>query len=277
MRDQGDHDLTRVGSVWERAASEDPFFAVLSDPDRQGGRWDSDSFFETGPREVETVLAYLGSQGVPAIPDGPALDFGCGLGRLTGPLSVRFDGAVGVDVSSTMLQKARTYHDDLQQVQFVHNERDDLAVFGDDRFAFVYSNIVLQHLPSTLARKYVEEFIRVTLPGGTIVFQLPDELRLGVAGRIRHMIRLRTRLAALQGKTVTPRGGDAVEWEMHGTPERTVRRWIEDAGQSVRAVALTNATDPRFNGELQYLDGPPDRGWVSKQYCVVKDLPGAYV
>ena len=57
---------------------------------------------------------------------------------------------------------------------------------------------------------------------------------------------------------------------MHGTPERVVRRWVEGVGETVRDVAITNATDPAFNGALRYLSDAPARGWVSKQYCVVK-------
>ena len=41
-------ELGRVSTVWERAAKEDPYFAVLSDPELRGGRWDSDCFFATG-------------------------------------------------------------------------------------------------------------------------------------------------------------------------------------------------------------------------------------
>jgi hypothetical protein len=42
----------------------------------------------------------------------------------------------------------------------------------------------------------------------------------------------------------------------------------------VRDVAITNATDPAFNGALRYLANAPARGWVSKQYCVVKKPAG---
>jgi len=270
-------DLAQVGAVWERAATTDPFFAVLSDPELRGGGWDSERFFATGDEEVSRVLAYLGRRGIEVPLDGTALDFGCGLGRLTGPLAQRFDGAVGVDVSATMLAKAQHIHGDTDQLEFVHNERDDLGVFTDGQFTFVYSNIVLQHLPPHLARKYIREFFRVTRPGGTIVFQLPEGRRLGVIGRVRHLVRLRTRLAALRRPAASRDSADAVEWEMHGTPERVVRAWVQSGGQAVRDVVFTNATDPKFNGQLEYLTKAPARGWVSKQYAVVKTTPRPYV
>jgi len=36
-------------------------------------------------------------------------------------------------------------------------------------------------------------------------------------------------------------------------------------------VALTNSCDPSFSGDLQYLTREPLHGYVSKQYCAVKD------
>ncbi len=256
--------------VWERAASEDPYFAVLSDPDKRGGGWDPEAFFRSGAQEVATVLAYVEGLGVPILHDSAALDFGCGLGRLTVPLARRFSRAVGVDVSTSMVARATELHGPSARVEFRQNVREDLRIFEDGEFGFVYSNIVLQHLPPRLARRYVEEFVRVTRTGGMVVFQLPDSYREGVAARLRTMLRVRTRLRSLLGRPART-SSDHVEWEMHGTPEPEVRQWLAGVNVSVRDVTLTNATDPAFNGELRYLANPPFQGWVSKQYCIVVD------
>ena len=54
--------------------------------------------------------------------------------------------------------------------KFLVNQTDDLHLFQNDFFDFVYSNIVLQHRRTKdLARAYVREFIRVTRPKGIIV------------------------------------------------------------------------------------------------------------
>ncbi len=255
-------------AVWERAASEDPYFAVLSDPAKRGGRWDRAAFFQSGSHEVATVLTHLEGLGLTVARDAPALDFGSGLGRLTVPLAEHFARAVGVDVSASMVSRASELHAGSDRVSFVLNERDDLSSFSDGEFGFVYSNIVLQHLPPGLARRYVQEFVRVVRPDGIVVFQLPDSFREGWVGWLRTVLRLRTRLRAVVGRP-SPEPADHVEWEMHGTPEAEVRRWVSVAGAEVVDVALTNATEPTFNGNLSYLANPPRRGWVSKQYSIV--------
>jgi hypothetical protein len=38
----------------------------------------------------------------------------------------------------------------------------------------IYTNIVLQHVPSELAVRYLHEFFRLLTPGGVLVFQLPS-------------------------------------------------------------------------------------------------------
>ena len=56
------------------------------------------------------------------------------------------------------------------------NPVSDLRLFPDDHFDFIYSNIVLQHMEPGYSRKYIQEFIRILVPGGLVVFQLPSEL-----------------------------------------------------------------------------------------------------
>jgi SAM-dependent methyltransferase len=58
----------------------------------------------------------------------------------------------------------------------VLNERDDLSIFADGAFDFVFSFLVLQHMPPPLAESYLREF-RVLKPGGIGYFQMPKYSR----------------------------------------------------------------------------------------------------
>jgi hypothetical protein len=58
---------------------------------------------------------------------------------------------------------------------------------------------------------------------------------------------------------------------MHCVPERKVRDVLAGCGLLVMDVALTNSTEPAFNGNLRYLDAEPRHGFVSKQYVAVKN------
>jgi SAM-dependent methyltransferase len=163
---------------WEEIAQEDPFWAVLAFPDQKYGRWDPEYFFGTGEREIAEVMSSAERLLRPQRRER-ALDFGCGLGRLTRSLSQRFDIAVGLDISETMVERARELNAGFPGCEFRVNSWPDLRDFGDQSFDLVYSGRVLQHLPG---RKDIErslaEFVRVVRDDGLIAFQLPNELAL---------------------------------------------------------------------------------------------------
>jgi SAM-dependent methyltransferase len=152
----------------------DPLWAVLSLPDKRHGRWDEAEFFETGEREIRDVLEHARSLGL-NVRRGRALDFGCGVGRLAQALLPHFERVDGVDIAPSMLERAKRYNRDPERCFFHLNERPDLALFGDRSFTFVYTSLVLQHLPVELARGYIAEFLRLLAPGGLLVFHLPSE------------------------------------------------------------------------------------------------------
>lgn len=169
---------------WESAARRDPLWAVLSDPSKRGRKWDLHEFLETGRREISLLLYQL-AQLRYSPTYGRALDFGCGVGRLTQALSASFPEVVGVDVSPTMLEIAARVNQSPATVRYVLNARDDLQQFAANSFDFVYSDIVLQHIAPPASARYVAEFLRVLRAGGIAVFQLPSHLR-GANERLAH-------------------------------------------------------------------------------------------
>ncbi len=105
------------------------------------------------------------------------LDFGCGVGRLSGGFLKYFKKYFGVDISQAMINKAKEFSGNENSQFFVNF--DDLSLFKDNSFDMVYASIVLQHIPQKkLIKFYIEEFIRVAKKGGLIVFQLPAKIPL---------------------------------------------------------------------------------------------------
>jgi len=162
--------------IWEAHARYDPLWAILSDPTKKDRGWEIDRFFASGEREVRFLLRNLSSAGID-VSRGDALDFGCGIGRLTQALSHHFERVVGIDIAPTMIALAEELNPRPERVRFVRNPRDDLAVLGSAEFDFIYSNIVLQHVPPELTKKYLLELLRALRPGGILVFQLPSHHR----------------------------------------------------------------------------------------------------
>lgn len=258
--------LQQLQRTWDGLAQADPFWAVCSDPERRQGKWTREEFFATGRHEIERVLECVHSLGLAIDRGAPALDFGCGVGRLTRALAAYFLECHGVDISPTMVHLAQEFNQGSPQCKFLVNEGRDLRLFECGYFGFVYSSIVLQHIPTRHSRRYLQEMVRVTKPGGILVFQVLDDLRIGFVSRLRQKIGIRRNLRRfVSGKKRQS------TIDLYWLGEAQVRRLLQAAGARVIDVSYTNSVEPAFNGNLQYLQHAPSHGWVSKQYCAVKD------
>lgn len=161
---------------WDRLGRTDAFWAILTDPDKKAGGWDEGEFFATGRSEAAELMARASALGLPAA-RRTALDFGCGVGRLTQALTGYFDEVTGVDIAPAMLESARRYNRHGDRCRYVLSAQTHLRTFPTACFDLVYSRITLQHLPRRYVSAYLAEFIRVLRPGGLLVFQLPDRYR----------------------------------------------------------------------------------------------------
>lgn len=82
--------LKRLRRHWDLLGKKDPLWAVLALESKRGNRWGVDEFFATGQDEIEEVTKYVEALGV-ELDRRNALDFGCGVGRLTQALADRFE------------------------------------------------------------------------------------------------------------------------------------------------------------------------------------------
>lgn len=167
-------DLDTIQAGWDQAARQDAMFNIITFADKANGGWEAKEFFAHGEAEIDAAMDRLKTLEFARGHDR-ALDFGCGIGRLTQALAHYYDRVDGVDISSEMVTQARE-HNRLEGERCVYhtNLTKDLALFEDDTFDLVYTMIVLQHMPQPLQRGYVSEFFRVLKPGGVAMFEMPD-------------------------------------------------------------------------------------------------------
>jgi SAM-dependent methyltransferase len=175
--------LDQLQDDWTRLGKEDPLWAVYVAPGTKGGKWDVDAFFALGREEVDGVFAEFRRLGLTP-GRRRALDFGCGVGRLSQALAEHVDEVVGVDISPPMLEKARELDRSGGRCRFVLNEATDLAVVPSGSVDVVYSSLVLQHMPPELARGYLREFARILAPGGVAAFQVASRPTMSLKGLV---------------------------------------------------------------------------------------------
>lgn len=153
----------KMRADWDRRAKVDPRYWVAATAEA-----DEASYQESAERDAAALLEGLrGRVG----PSGRVLDLGCGIGRLSAPITDRFTEVVGVDVSPAMIEAARELHAGKARLWFEANNGSDLAAFGDDTFDLVFSYSVLPHLPPDVLESYFLEVGRVLRTGGWFRYQ----------------------------------------------------------------------------------------------------------
>lgn len=170
---------------WEAWGKTDPYYGVVSHDQFHKGAIEENrsEFFETGQLRIADSLQRLERHFGP-IKRRRALDFGCGVGRLTIPLARAFDDVVGLDISPSMLAEAEAN----AQTSSVHNvvfaPSDDRLSNAPGDFDLVYSYIVLQHIPVVRGMRILENLLDKVRPGGGFA------LHMSIAtGRLRDTLR----------------------------------------------------------------------------------------
>jgi len=157
--------LDRMRADWNQRASEDAYYYVAFGRREQ----DDEEFFSTAAEIVKGLIWDLKRvRGRDA-----ALEIGCGPGRLMRPLAQHFTEIHGVDVSDEMIKlaKERLRHTPNAHPQVTSGS--DLSQFPDEKFDFVYSFAVFQHIPSRdVVFNYLREARRVLKPGGILRCQM---------------------------------------------------------------------------------------------------------
>jgi ubiquinone/menaquinone biosynthesis C-methylase UbiE len=160
------------GWQWNELGRRDAFAAILTPRDGETTPWSVDEFFATGRADIARFIERLG-QVAPRAGRRTALDFGCGVGRITRALSDHFESVIGIDVAPSMIARARELNSSSPRCRFAVNRAPHLRAFATDSFDLAYSRLVLQHIVPRQVRRYVPELLRVLAPGGVLMFQLP--------------------------------------------------------------------------------------------------------
>jgi len=244
-------DLKTLQDNWNNLGETDPLWAVLSDPHKQDKKWQINDFFIHGEKEIENVMKYIKSLGI-TVSSQKALDFGCGVGRLTQALAQYFDQVYGVDIAPSMIELAKQYNRYENKCLYYLNDTNKLELFADESFDFVYTKITLQHVKPEYSKNYIKEFLRILAPKGLLIFQIPSEQT--ILGKLRASI-VSIMPKALSNLYRRSRYGTKAKMEMYGIKREEVINLIAAHGADVLDVKQ---------------DKSAGKQWISFQYCIFK-------
>jgi SAM-dependent methyltransferase len=159
--------LAKTDRDWEYWGAHDAYFGVLSTDRFRKEQVDAhrDEFFATGRQQIDHRLAHLESRLGP-IARHRALDFGCGVGRLTEALAKQFDAVTGLDISRSMLGEAERNASAHGLSTITYALSDDGLTNAQGPFDFVHSCMVIQHIPRTQGMSLIPKLLALTAPGG---------------------------------------------------------------------------------------------------------------
>ncbi|MBP0494556.1 class I SAM-dependent methyltransferase [Pararoseomonas indoligenes] len=206
--------VEKTGEYWSAIGTEAPHWSVLtSDMYRPERIEDTKAYFyASGKNDLNIIRGCLRRARVQPEAMVTAVEYGCGVGRVTGHLAVKFPKVVACDISRPHLDIAAAHlaETGASNVQLEHLGPDRLH--PELRCDFWFSRIVLQHNPPPVMAAILRRAFAALNPGGVAVFQVPTY-------KLDYTFRIRDYLDGPLGK----------QMEMHILPQPTVFALAEEA------------------------------------------------
>jgi len=197
--------------IWNSLGATDPYFAVYSVEkylDSNLNEDAKDDFFSSGFEYVEKLWAdferIFGFEPTPK----RVLDFGCGVGRLLFALADRSDHAVGVDISESMLQQARSRIAE-RGIGNVELMETDAFLRYSHTVDLIHSFIVLQHIDPIEGMEIIRRSVEMLEDGGIgmlhVTFHDPSTPMQKIKSKIDgNLGPIRPMVHKLRGRTPVP-------------------------------------------------------------------------
>src|SRR3990172_8848557 len=147
---------------WEQIGKSDPYYGVLTFEQFHSAQENPitlKDFWKSGEVYVQEILEIVHDNISKNFKPKKVLDFGCGVGRILIPLCSKAEWVTGVDVSQGMIDEAQKNCERLQisNVDFIKG--DYHFAKQSEKFDFIHSFIVFQHIPVKRGTKIFKELL----------------------------------------------------------------------------------------------------------------------
>jgi SAM-dependent methyltransferase len=171
--EQLQHICNRIKQSWEHLGDTRAHHSVLTSKDflPDSLQQNIGAFWKSGEIEVKEIESILKRHGLQLSEVKTAVEYGCGVGRVTVPLSKRVSAMHAYDISLPHLDYAKEHANEEGTTINFHLVSDPLAQLHPcDLF---YSRIVFQHNPPPIIQQLIKNALEALNPGGVAIFQVP--------------------------------------------------------------------------------------------------------
>jgi SAM-dependent methyltransferase len=213
----------KIKQSWEHLGDTRAHHSVLTSKDFLPDSLEQNigAFWKSGENEVKEIEAILKRHNLNIEEVKTAVEYGCGVGRVTVPLSKRVRAMHAYDISRPHLDYANQYANEESTIINFHLVSDPLGKLQPcDLF---YSRIVFQHNPPPIIYKLIENAMEALNPGGIAIFQVPIYIK-------EYEFRLEEWM----------KKDHALDMQMHCIPQTAVFKMTEKAGCKLLEIREDN-------------------------------------
>jgi trans-aconitate methyltransferase len=227
---------------WEKWGKTNPYYGVISHEEYLGETLTDDvyeQFFRSGRQNVEKMLGRIEElRGGKSKKFKLALDYGCGVGRLSYALADHAKQVVGMDVAPSMLRLADTNPKRPKNTEFRLADR-ELSELPSS-YDLLVSYIVFQHIPPRVGMPTLRKLLDRLEPGGCFALQLTYAHDASILAKLK--LGLREWIPPLRYIANIARGRkyDTPNMRMHSYDLNRVHQMLQDSGVKRYSAEMTD-------------------------------------